>query len=134
MHTFCLAQFAVQLDTTYTHSWCTHCAWISCTAVHLYFSPVSVQSGTMYTTSLYNCTLASASLDHRRASIYLLRYDWSIRPPHHPDLNCGLRTHFARTKIRFEMKFGGLSSLGVGFQACSDTACFYKLHICLTSV
>ena len=44
MHTLCLAQFAVQVDTTYTHSWCTHCAWISCTAVHVYFSPVSVHS------------------------------------------------------------------------------------------
>jgi hypothetical protein len=60
-HTLCLAQVAVQLDTTYTHSWCTHCAWISCTDVQLYFSPVSVHSGTVYTTALYNCTLASAS-------------------------------------------------------------------------
>ena len=73
------------LDTTYTHSWCTHCAWISCTAVHLYFSPVSVHSGTVYTTAQYNCTLASASLasvlstNQRRALIYLLRSDWSIR-------------------------------------------------------
>ena len=62
-----------------------HCAWISSTAVHLYFSPVSVHSGTVYTTALYNCTLASASLasvlstNHRRAWIYLLRSDWSIR-------------------------------------------------------
>ena len=72
MHTLCLAQFAVQLDNTYTHSWCTHCAKISCTAVHLYFSPVSVQSGTVYTPVLYNSTLASANLasvfstNHRR--------------------------------------------------------------------
>ena len=52
MHTLCFAQFAVQLDTTYTHSWCTHCAWISRTAVHLYFSPVSVHSVTV----LLHCT------------------------------------------------------------------------------
>ena len=88
VHTLGLAQVAVQLDTSYTHSWCTHCAWISCTAVHLYFSPVSVHSGTVYTTALYKCTLASASLasilstNHRRAWIYLLCSDWSIR--HHP--------------------------------------------------
>ena len=48
------------VDTTYTHLWCTHCAWISCTAVHLYFSPVSVHSWTVYTTALYNCKLVSA--------------------------------------------------------------------------
>jgi hypothetical protein len=42
---------------------------------------------TVYTTALYNCTLTSASLasvlttNHRRASIYLLRSDWSIRCP-----------------------------------------------------
>jgi hypothetical protein len=43
---FCcyLAQFTVQLNTTYAHSWCTHCAWISFTAVHLYFSVVFVGS------------------------------------------------------------------------------------------
>ena len=87
VHALCLAQFAVQIDTTYTHSWCTHFAWISCTATHLYFIPASVNSWTVYTTSLYNCTLASASLasvlstNHRRASIYLLRSDWSIRRP-----------------------------------------------------
>jgi hypothetical protein len=72
VQTLCLSQVVVQLDTTYTH-----CAWISCTAVHLYFSPVSVHSGTVYKTALYNCTLASAilafvlSTNHRRASIYL---------------------------------------------------------------
>jgi hypothetical protein len=44
-------------------------------------------STTVYTTALYNCTHASASLasvlstNHRRASIYLLCSDWSIR--HH---------------------------------------------------
>ena len=35
---------AIQLETIYTHMWCTHYAWISCTAVHLYCSPVSVSS------------------------------------------------------------------------------------------
>jgi hypothetical protein len=60
VHALCLAQFAVQIDTTYTHSWCTHFAWISCAATHLYFSPASVNSWTVYSTALYNCTLASA--------------------------------------------------------------------------
>jgi hypothetical protein len=41
---------------------CTHCAWISSTAVHLYFSPDCVPSQTVYATTLYNCTLRSASL------------------------------------------------------------------------
>jgi hypothetical protein len=65
-----------------THLLCTHCAWISCTAIHLYFSPASVYSGTVYTTALYKCTLTSASMvsvlstNHRRASIYLLHSDW----------------------------------------------------------
>jgi hypothetical protein len=49
-HTLLGPVFAVQLDTNYTHLWCTHCDWISCTAVHLYFSPVSVYSWTLYTT------------------------------------------------------------------------------------
>ena len=56
VHTLCLAQFVVQLDFTYTHLWGTHCAWIGFTAVHLYFSPVSAHSWTVYTTTLYNCT------------------------------------------------------------------------------
>ena len=65
-----------------THLRCIHYAWISYTAVCLYFCSFSVNSGTVL---LYNCTLASASLayflstNHRRASIYLLRSDWSIR-------------------------------------------------------
>jgi hypothetical protein len=58
----CADPGAVLLDTTYIHLWCTHCAWISCTVLHLYFNPVSVHSGTLYTTALYNCTLTSASL------------------------------------------------------------------------
>jgi hypothetical protein len=68
-----------------THLWCTHYAWISYTNVHLYCRHVSVHSGTVllcvYTTALYNCTLASASLssvlstNNRRASIYLLCSD-----------------------------------------------------------
>ena len=49
--------------TLATHSWCTHRAWISCTAVHTYFSP---DSGNVYTTALYNCTLASASLGYNK--------------------------------------------------------------------
>jgi hypothetical protein len=35
VHTLCLAWLAVQIDTTYTQSWFTNCAWTSCTAVHL---------------------------------------------------------------------------------------------------
>ena len=34
--------FSVQLDTTYAHMWCTHNDWISCTAVRVYCSSVSV--------------------------------------------------------------------------------------------
>ena len=54
----------------------------SANSVYLHYIPVSVHSGTLYTTALYNCTLASASqasvllTNHRRASIYLLRSDW----------------------------------------------------------
>ena len=105
VHTLCLNQFSLQLDTTYTHSWCTHCALISCTAVHLYFSPVCVHSGTVHTTALYNCTLASASLayvlstNHRRASIYMLCSDWSVRhhhQPHHPLIAACLPRPFPR--------------------------------------
>ena len=33
---------AVHLDMTYTHLWCTHYAWINCTAVQFYCSPVLV--------------------------------------------------------------------------------------------
>ena len=80
----------VSVHFTFCCHTCTHCALISCTAVHLYFIPVSVHSGTVYTTTLYKCTLASASLasvlstNHRRPSIYLLRSDSSMRHPHHP--------------------------------------------------
>jgi hypothetical protein len=34
---------ALKLDVTQTHLQCTHYAWISCTAVHYFFSPVSVR-------------------------------------------------------------------------------------------
>jgi hypothetical protein len=34
---------SVQLDNTFTHLRCTYFAWISCTAVHLYCSSVSVR-------------------------------------------------------------------------------------------
>ena len=47
---------AVQLNTTYTHLRCTHCAWISCTAVHLYFSPFSVHSWTVLLCIQLYCT------------------------------------------------------------------------------
>ena len=47
---------AVQLDPTYTHLRCTHCAWISCTAVHLYFSPFSVHSWTVLLCIQLYCT------------------------------------------------------------------------------
>ena len=43
---------------TYTHLWCTHCAWISCTDVHLYFSPVSVHSGTLLLCTQVHCSTA----------------------------------------------------------------------------
>ena len=92
-----LGPVCCKLDTTYTHSWCTHCALISCTAVHLFVSPVSVHSGTVYTTAMYNCTLARASLasvlstNHRRASIYLLCSDWFCRS-HPPELNFSMLT------------------------------------------
>ena len=33
---------SAQHDTTYTHLWCPHYAWISCTPVRLYCSPVTV--------------------------------------------------------------------------------------------
>ena len=54
----------------------------------------------VYTTALYNCTLASASLasilstNHGRALIYLLQSDWSIRHRPHPhhSLNCSMLT------------------------------------------
>ena len=43
LYTICTQLYtAVQLDATYTHLWCTHYAWISCTAVRLYCSPVTV--------------------------------------------------------------------------------------------
>ena len=90
---------------------CTHFAWISLlyhltlpaqtrgahtvlgTVVLLYIYTV-VQS--LFT--LYNCTLASTSLasvlstNHRRALIYLLCSDWSIRCPLEPELNHSMLT------------------------------------------
>ena len=83
-HLFVTSAHTLLGPVSYTHLWCTHCAWISFTAVHLYFSPASVYSGTVYKTAVYNCTLISASLvsvlstNHRRASIYLLHSDWFI--------------------------------------------------------
>ena len=47
--------------------WCTHFALISCIAVHLYFNPATVPFRPVYTTALYNSSLASASL----ASVYV---------------------------------------------------------------
>ena len=48
--------FAVYLHTLTLYyqntSLCTHCAWISSTTLHLYFSPASVHSWTVY-----NCTV-----------------------------------------------------------------------------
>jgi hypothetical protein len=75
-------------------NWCYAMTINTCVArtllgsvVLLYFNPVSVRSRTVYTTALYNCELASDSLasvlstNHRRASIYLLCSDWSIKCP-----------------------------------------------------
>ena len=91
----------LKVNSSYTHSWCTHCAWISFTVVQLNFIPASVHSETVYTTVLYNCTLARASLpsvlstNHRRSPFYLLRSDWSISHPlplANPDLNHSMLT------------------------------------------
>ena len=40
----------LKVNSSYTHSWCTHCAWISFTVVQLNFIPASVHSETVYTT------------------------------------------------------------------------------------
>jgi hypothetical protein len=42
---FCVhkCQLLYKLTPTYTHLWCTHYAWISCTTVRLYSSPVCVR-------------------------------------------------------------------------------------------
>ena len=83
---------------THTHGAHTVLGSVVLLYIYIYLSPVSVHSGTAYTTALYNCTLASASLasvlstNHRRALIYLLHSDWSIRHrPTHP-LNCSMLT------------------------------------------
>ena len=71
----------------------------------------------MYTTALYNCTLASASLasvlstNHRRASIYLLRSDWSIRCPLDLDLDLELELNHSMLTTSFP-KGNGLGKNG----------------------
>ena len=101
----------LKVNSSYTHSWCTHCAWISFTLVQLNFNPASVHSETVYTTVLYNCTLASASLpsvlstNHRRSSIYLLRSDWPIS--HHPlDLDLDLDLELNDSMLTTSFPYG----------------------------
>jgi hypothetical protein len=95
-----MAQFAVHLDTSYTqyipnmvmnspnpkpnstHTRGAHTVLGSVILLYIHTLVQSLFSGNVYTTALYNCTLASASLgpvsstNHRRASIYLLHCDW----------------------------------------------------------
>ena len=68
--------------TLATHTRGAHTVLGSVVLLYIHTLVQSLFSGNVYTTALYNCTLASASLgpvlstNHRRASIYLLHCDW----------------------------------------------------------